>query len=434
MCRLSLALSLLLGCVSAARPLAEPAQTRGLENIQRTLRLLATSSAARPNRVRILFYGQSITQSAWSRKVATDLHAKYPHALLEVENRALGGFASERLLETAETDLYPWQPDLVIFHVYGAHDRYRELIARVRERTSAEVLLQTDHVTAAADLREPLGSRDNPPDAEHWSGFMNQAFLPSLVERYQVALCDLRSAWKSYLRATSLTPDALLSDAVHLNAQGDRLMASLIESCLAYRPELRSPAEDWVEELAPSARSSFVGQRVVAIVAPGTGSTHVKIDGAAPSSLGLSRFARAHIEGGDKWPPVHGIAHRAPLIPETFTLTVRRRAAHYTFQVQGSRTGDDGDGRTDTLFVSRSGRLVIEPADWDIPYAFELAGLPVPETFSVTLRVEPHAVDAFAATNEERAVTLASGLSEGPHVLELEGNAPLRKLIVYRPH
>ncbi|HEY6882203.1 MAG TPA: hypothetical protein VI299_29435, partial [Polyangiales bacterium] len=128
---------------------AERAQVLGLANIQRTMRLLATSSPAQPNHVRILFYGQSITQSAWSRQVATWLHTSYPHAQLQIENRALGGFSSERLIETAETDLYPWQPDLVIFHVYGAHDRYQDLIERIRARTSAEVLLQTDHVTEA---------------------------------------------------------------------------------------------------------------------------------------------------------------------------------------------------------------------------------------------------------------------------------------------
>ena len=59
----------------------------------------------------------------------------------------LGGFASQLLVKTAETDLYPFQPDLLIFHVYGAHDKYEDIIRRTRERTTAEILLQNDHVT-----------------------------------------------------------------------------------------------------------------------------------------------------------------------------------------------------------------------------------------------------------------------------------------------
>ena len=49
--------------------------------------------------------------------VVEDLRRRFPHANLVVENRALGGFASQMLVKTAETDLYSFQPDLLIFHV-----------------------------------------------------------------------------------------------------------------------------------------------------------------------------------------------------------------------------------------------------------------------------------------------------------------------------
>jgi hypothetical protein len=42
--------------------------------------LLATSTPAKRNRVRILFYGQSITQQDWSKRVADDLRRRFPHA------------------------------------------------------------------------------------------------------------------------------------------------------------------------------------------------------------------------------------------------------------------------------------------------------------------------------------------------------------------
>ena len=72
----------------------------------------------------------------------------------------LGGFASQLLVKTAETDLYPFQPDLLIFHVYGAHDKYEDIIRRTRERTTAEILLQNDHVTKPEDFTEDSQKED----------------------------------------------------------------------------------------------------------------------------------------------------------------------------------------------------------------------------------------------------------------------------------
>src|SRR3954463_15976693 len=78
------------------KTLADPA-TAG-RNIQRTMRLLATSTPEHRNTVRVLFYGQSITEQGWSKLVADDLRARFPHANLVIENRALGGYASQLLV------------------------------------------------------------------------------------------------------------------------------------------------------------------------------------------------------------------------------------------------------------------------------------------------------------------------------------------------
>jgi hypothetical protein len=109
--------------------------------------LLASSTPLRRNRVRILFYGQSITEQDWWKSVANDLRRRFPDADLEIRNRAIGGFASQLLKRPAEHDVFPFYPDLVIFHVYGAHTDYEEIIRGIRSRTTAEVLMQRDHVT-----------------------------------------------------------------------------------------------------------------------------------------------------------------------------------------------------------------------------------------------------------------------------------------------
>ena len=86
--------------------------------VQRTLTLLATSTPERRNTVRILFYGQSITEQEWWKHVADDLRSRFPSANLIIENRAIGGFAAQLLIKPAEHDVYPFYPDLMILHVY----------------------------------------------------------------------------------------------------------------------------------------------------------------------------------------------------------------------------------------------------------------------------------------------------------------------------
>ena len=45
--------------------------------IQRTMRLLAESTPEKRNTVRVLFYGQSITEQGWWKIVADDLRARF---------------------------------------------------------------------------------------------------------------------------------------------------------------------------------------------------------------------------------------------------------------------------------------------------------------------------------------------------------------------
>ena len=205
-------------------------------NIQRTMRLLATSTPEKRNTVRILFYGQSITEQKWAKRVEDDLRQRFPHANLVIENRALGGFASQMLVKTAETDLYPFQPDLLIFHVYGAHDKYEDIIRRTRERTTAEILMQNDHVTKPADFTEETDPAKLPPAGKHWDAFMNHNYLPSLAKKYGAELCDQRALWKAYLTENKLEPKALLRDSVHLNAHGEWFMAECVKAYLRYDP------------------------------------------------------------------------------------------------------------------------------------------------------------------------------------------------------
>ena len=430
------------------------------KNLQRTMRLLSTSTAAKRNTVRILFYGQSITEQGWAKRVEEDLRRRFPYANLIVENRALGGFASQLLVKTAETDLYPFQPDLLIFHVYGAHDKYEDIIRRTRERTTAEILMQTDHVTKPADFTEETDASKLPPAGKHWDAFMNHNWLPSLAKKYGAELCDQRTLWKAYLTENKLEPKALLRDDVHLNAHGEWFMAECVKAYLRFDTKLGpSPAEDWVKTYQVgkdvrwangTLRLHFEGSRVEAIAKQGQAEpASIQIDGRKPSEFAeLYGFTRAvtHPDGKwpVKWPVIAPVGSEQPLLVEEWSLAVTRDAAdekRFAFSLAGSKTGPDGDGRSDARFVSKSGRVVIEPDAWNVGYALRLAGIkPMPEKLLVKWWVLPFFADKFVSPDvndatSETIVPIAQGLSNAKHVLEISGTeaTPIEAIRVYRP-
>ena len=209
-------------------PAPDPAEKTFGHGLQRTMTLLATSTAQKRHPVRVLFYGQSITEQAWTRAVADDLRRRFPHADLRIENRSVGGWASQLLVRLAEHDLYPFYPDLLVFYVYGDHTKYDEIIRQTRSRTTAEVLMLTEHM-AVGD--------------QGWPEMMSTRFLPHIAKTYGAELADIRTPWKKYLADHGLEAKALLSDNVHLGEHGNFLMAELVKRHLRHDPS--HPAEPW---------------------------------------------------------------------------------------------------------------------------------------------------------------------------------------------
>lgn len=427
------------------------------KNIQRTMTLLKTSTPQKRNTVKILFYGQSITEGKWWQTVAADLKRRYPHANLYIENRALGGFSSQLLVKTAETDLYPFYPDLMIFHVYGAHNSYEEIIRRTRNRTTAEILIQTDHVTQDADLNEETDPAKLRPDGKIWNSFMNYLHLPTVAKTYGTGLEDQRNLWKQYLKDTHVSAPKLLSDAVHPNDWGNFVMAEFANAALAERSDTKiDPMNCDTVKTYTAGKDlkwkdgkislTFEGNRVD-LIANGaiTQPAEIRIDGKKPSEIPeLYGFTHALSTPGGKWAVILKIGSQKPLILEEWTMDVTKEAGSeklFNFTVRGSKTGEDGSGRSDQPFVSKSGRILIDPEDWNVEYSLALSGIkPIPEKLVVRWSVVPHFRDTFAPESSkdltvENVVTVAQGLSNGKHTLEIIGNTqtPLEAIRVYRP-
>lgn len=425
-------------------PKALPADQVGA-GIQRTMTLLTTSTPQRRNRVRILFYGQSITEQEWWKAVADDLRRRFPHARLHIENRAIGGFAAQRLILPAEHDLYPFYPDLLIFHVYGANREYEQIIRHVRSRTTAEVLMQKDHVT-----KWPVPPFDPAKDkGMWWDDLMNNRFLPQIAQRYGCALVDVRSAWLDYLRTNNLEPAALLRDGVHLNAQGNYLLAEIIRQYLVHRPDL--PQDAWRDLVKAHEqpdilawrdgriRLEFEGNRVdVEGVFPPGRRVRVLIDGRKPSEF-RGCYAITRPQPGP-WSPLAlvRVDHESPLAVEDWTLKlteVSPDGKRWRYAVRGSVTGPDGEGASDTPFRSPSGRVKIDPAAWfanGAPRAgYEIRWKVVP------MFMDEMAAPVGAAADDAQEFTVAQGLPNGPHVLELLADVTegvqVRRIVTYRP-
>jgi len=125
-----------------------------------------------------------------------------------------------------------------------------------------------------------------------------------------------------------------------------------------------------------------------------------------------------------------------------YTLTIRNTGgelAAIEFDVAGSVTGPDGSGKVGERFVSNSKRIALDPEDWNLEFCRKAFGPHLKDGTAVKWRAEFHGVDQFSGRQtfrggDEQVETLAQGLTNGPHRLELSGNlAAATALRIYRP-
>jgi len=439
--------------------------------VQRFMKRLEESTPQQKNTVRLLFYGQSITEQGWTKTVSADLRQRYPNVNFIIENRAIGGFSAERLVLTSEADLYPFYPDLLIFYDYGRADRYEDMIQRTRERTTSEILLQTDHlsISKAPNGQAVLNEETDPTKLtmKQWNSWFPNVFIPGVAAKYHTGMVEQRNLWKLYCRENNIDPKALLADGTHLNEYGNFLMAKLVSAYLVRRPQYDDPAvENQIRDYIPGKDVNwngnklvfpFTGNKIDVIAAPGaTGTADVLIDGKKPSEFPeLYQATRVSGFPGIGWTCISRIDHTAPLVIEKWTATATdfsQDGKHFKFSVSGSVTGPDGDGDSDHPFVSKSGRVAIQPNYWNMAYSFGLlqgawaknnnkSPFVVPKEIVATWKIVPMFTDVYSAPvlpdpTVETPINLAQGLANAPHELQLighDGPVNFKSLRVYQP-
>lgn len=451
--------------LSGAAILPDAPYTPG-RGVQRTMSLLVQSTPTHRNHVKILVYGQSISEQDWWKQVADDLRRRFPNADLDIQNKAIGGFASQLLIRPAEHDVYPWYPDLVIFHVYGANQEYEQITHNIRSRTTAEVLIQRDHVT-----KWPAPTDQLAPDKDKgawWDDFMNNHVLPDTARKYGCGIVDIRGQWLDYLRTNHVEPKALLSDDVHLNAWGNFLMARLISRYLVYRPELADTVDKNSVQTLVIGRDirwrngrltvPFTGNRVDLVMDTPVKPTsdgkdsHIEIlvDGKKPSAFAEAySFTRPQ---PNPWSPLalvrvdKGTNNTAPFVssqtpdaPETWTLTITDVSPDFKtwdYTLSNALTGADGAGSNRAPFTSPSGRVGIAPEAF-----FHPNDKPIFKGYTITWQTQRNFADHFVSPPQrtiasmEQTLTAIQGIANAPHTLELIGVPfpTLRAVRVYCP-
>jgi len=427
-------LSARIGSMSHAAEVANPS----VAYIQRNMTRIVESTPERPAAVRFQFYGQSITAQPWTGLVGKDLAKRFPSVKFTFHNPAIGGFTSPALIRTAEHDLYPWYPDILVFHVYGPVDKYEEIIRNVRERTTAEIVLWTSHLSANETL-------DKNPDAD-----ARIVAIRAIAKKYDCLLIDVRKKWIAYLKEHNLQPKALLSDGVHLNNEGVKLMASFIAPELVRIPGLATtPQAGTVTDVPIDSRAvsrdaagnltlAFTGNRVVAISGgKGEAAAEVQLDGQSMAPRPEVWAVTRPSTGPQIWmPAIKQIRFEKAPLAEDWALTCLSDstpdAKKVHFKVTGSVTGDDGEGFSTEKFVSKSGRVVIDPADWHLIWSLGYKKLKLPQGFQVKWKSYPLFTARYEPQPAGTEIVLVQNCTNMAHKLTLKGAAGKTGIVGFR--
>ena len=159
--------------------------------------------------------------------------------------------------------------------------------------------------------------------------------MPRLAKQYGACFVPVRSEWKRYLLTNGISA-TLLTD-IHLNADGNKLLADLIMRHL--EPRKFQPAMDPYENqtvatlsLGESFRwdsgvleAGIHGSQISAIYDHTAGPLRVEIDGRDPATFselyGTTRVSPVHFF---TWPAILWVKHLVPLVDGEWTGTAAR--------------------------------------------------------------------------------------------------------------
>ena len=451
----------MLACCTAAAPAQEvdvlPPEVPFGSRIQRTMKLLATSTPKSRHRVKILFYGQSIIAQDWWKSIVAELQRRYPEADIVAENPSIGGFTAEKLKDTCASDLYPSCADLVIFHDYGSKEDFNTIYGELKKRTTAEMLTLTHHQAGE-------------PGWDGGQGKESQS-IKELADTYGYEVADVRKSWRNHLAKNKLPAKDFLKDVIHLNKAGEDLMVRLVLPHLVYLPDQKPTWNEQYQIFTPDGnrwspaaeeypaggttlkgalKVVFEGTRVdlLAMQTKDTklGTARLLIDGKPPSAYPetytFKRFGSFH----HWWPVLRKIEIGGkPPLAEDWTLTITKigpEGSSFSYDLKGSVTGADGQGTSDAAFTSTSGRVRIDPQWFTVAELCKMTKKVPDPGFAIKTKLTMVGTDTWAPkagleVGAADGVVVVQGLANRPHTLEIlpngDGPLPLRAIVARKP-
>lgn len=430
---------------------------------------LDPSDPRRGEPIRVLFYGQSITRQDWWRGAAAHLQRRFPQQAFEFRNLAIGGHDAQRLVRLVASDVLPYQPDLVVFHVYGDPAALAEAIRQIRSGTVADVLIANDHLVHDDEVAEErrrwalvnsgvlrrVGTATGWLSAgSTWQAWRNHVFLPDLAARYGLGLLDVRDGWARTVAGGGGRAADYLADAIHLNDRGIRLMERLVVDQLdqlldrhlvpapmgsALRaPRVRAVPADCG---APAAVRGYRTDLVVAGLPPPDGPA-VRLDGERIETLAALHWVdRATPLPGTDFPALLRVRLDGPrVVPGRYTVELLQRlpGGAYLLRVSAPGAGAPMPGRTDEPLVLPRQGVRIDPADWNIAYAEQVYGIADFSGHAVGFGVHgpaggPRALRPVDAASGRAAVTVFRATANASRSVCLPGwPQPGAQLVEYR--
>ncbi|MBL8619538.1 MAG: SGNH/GDSL hydrolase family protein [Deltaproteobacteria bacterium] len=385
--------------------------------------------------------GSSFTNGLGLGRVAFEqLRAACPGAPPLVWRQTVGNATPWQYLRGwLEGDVIPANPDLVLIYTVGMMHHLDDILAQLRKRTTAEVVVPTVHWRA--NDASHWGQREDAPDQD-------VAALRATCAKHGAFVLEHRAELARYMRENNLPIDALLRDKFHQSRYGTHILQLLFAAALAaptsgaVDPRVEIHALN--RSLTPGAPLALTvrGGRFDLGLDAGAGRLRVQIDDQpAPAHraavLGPVRFspANAAIPGATpRETGPHGVRPGPAGLhgPDQWTLTVLDPPTRYLFEAAGA--GPQGEGLIAEDSASADGQLLVPARWWRYPersrpgdtYQISVQRGVVDE---VSAALDPQAARHLGGYVEHR---LAVGLSPGAHrlVLQAEG-APVHLRQLY---
>jgi len=249
-------------------------------------------AAGQPSKLVIM--GQSISEPSnlWTHMVGDSLKARYPSA--SYDYAAVGACDNGCLAQRVPGFATLTDAGCALVYVYGGERGYEELVRALKNKVPADcdIVFMGNHAV----------------ESTYDSAYMPLYFLPDMCNRYNFGWIDIARPWARYLSDNHLSAQALRTDLVHLNYDGQVLMGQLVKPYFIMRRVTTPPSivDVW----------GMSGEKVFVSFSGRLDSTSAQT--AANYTLPGATVTRAQMLGDQRTVALF----TSPIAPGTYTLTV----------------------------------------------------------------------------------------------------------------